>query len=278
MKNSHLKAVIVLTACLLIAASAVAQLAINTTGNEFATTQSQSGANGKTAPGAVQMCLNAQGVAIPADAAGVNCKGGGGASSNFGSTFPTSGTAIGFTDGTNMVAGKVWTPGSNATTADPAIVVVDPNVKAAVAAATIALGPAAIVSSIPVIPSSQYPGNNVAAANPITAASGNIANASAVATLPGVASKTTFITGFEITSDGAGTGACFNPTVTGTITGTLTYTYCVPTGVLLAATPLIVPFSIAIPASAANTSIVVTLPALGTGSTNATVVAHGYQL
>lgn len=58
--------------------------------------------------------------------------GGGGTSSNFGSAFPTSGTAAGFTDGTNMVAGKVRTPGSGGTTTDPAIVVVDPNVLAAV--------------------------------------------------------------------------------------------------------------------------------------------------
>ena len=172
MKNSHLKAVIVLTACLLIAASAVAQLAINTTGNEFATTQSQSGANGKTAPGAVQMCLNAQGVAIPADAAGVNCKGGGGASSNFGSTFPTSGTAIGFTDGTNMVSGKVRTPGSSATIADPAVVVVDPNVQAAVAAATIALGPVPAASSVPMTVGPALLGSYCMGANTGTIAAG----------------------------------------------------------------------------------------------------------
>ncbi len=73
MKNSSLKAVIILTACLLIVASAVAQLATNTTGNEFATQQSQSGTNGKTVLGFVRMCLNAQGVAVPADAAGANC-------------------------------------------------------------------------------------------------------------------------------------------------------------------------------------------------------------
>ncbi len=72
MKRNSLKTVIILIACLLIIASAVAQLAVNTTGNEFATQQSQSGTNGRNVLGFVQMCLNAQGIAVPADAAGVN--------------------------------------------------------------------------------------------------------------------------------------------------------------------------------------------------------------
>jgi hypothetical protein len=43
------------------------------------------------------------------------CSGSGGTSSNFGSAFPTPGTAAGFTDGTNMVAGRVVTsaPGTS---------------------------------------------------------------------------------------------------------------------------------------------------------------------
>lgn len=115
------------------------------------------------------------------------------------------------------------------------------------------------------------------AQTPITASSGNVANASAIATLAAAAGKNTYITGFQITSDGATTALCVNPTVVGAIGGTMTYTYCAPAGVLLSATPLIVPFPQPVISSAVNTAIVVTLPALGTGSTNATVVAQGYQ-
>lgn len=116
------------------------------------------------------------------------------------------------------------------------------------------------------------------AATPETAASGNVANASAAATLATTSGKTTYITGFEVTAGGATAGAVVTVTVTGTITGTLSYTFAVPTGAVLAATPLIVEFTTPIPASATNTTIVVTCPALGTGNTNATVVAHGFQL
>lgn len=115
-------------------------------------------------------------------------------------------------------------------------------------------------------------------ATSITAASGNVANASAVATLPASATKTTYITGFTVSSSGATVGSVVSVTVVGTVSTTLTYTYAAPAGVLTMGTPLVVPFPVAIPGSAVNTAIVVTLPALGGGNTNATVVAHGYQL
>ncbi len=189
--------------------------------------------------------------------------------------------------GTNTIGNVkiVDTAGTNLATVKPAStapVAADTSVVTALnpnSPGIIATGGATTALSVPVALNSQYPVNSVTTApTAITAASGNVANASAAATLAGVASKTTFITGFEITSDGASVALCVNPTVTGTVTGTLTYTYCAPAGVLVMATPLIVPFPLAIPASAVNTAIVVTLPALGTGSANATVVAHGYQL
>lgn len=127
---------------------------------------------------------------------------------------------------------------------------------------------------------SPYPWSTTAGttATPITAASGNVANASAAATLAGAASKTTYITGFVITAAGATAGACVNATITGTISTTLTFTYCVPTGAAVGASPLVVTLDTPIPASAANTAIVLTLPALGAGNTNASVNAFGYQL
>ena len=67
-------------------------------------------------------------------------------------------------------------------------------------------------------------------------------------------------------------------TVAGTITGTLSYIFTFPAGVLIAAQPLNVQFPVPIPASAVNTTIVVTLPSGGTGNTNAAAVAAGFQL
>lgn len=112
----------------------------------------------------------------------------------------------------------------------------------------------------------------------VTGASGNVAAAAAVATLPGVAAKTTYLSGFEITSAGSTAAAVVTVTVTGTITGTLSYTYATVAGVTLGNLPLLVLFDPPIPSSAVNTSIVVTLPSLGAGNTNATAVAHGYTL
>lgn len=111
----------------------------------------------------------------------------------------------------------------------------------------------------------------------LSAASGNVANASAVATLAGAASKTTYITGFVVTASGATAALVVNGTVTGLIGGTMTFTFAFPAGATVGATPLIVTLSRPIPASATNTSIVVTLPAGGAGNTNAAVTAFGFR-
>lgn len=121
---------------------------------------------------------------------------------------------------------------------------------------------------------SPYPSG----ATPLTASSGNVANAQAVATLAGTSAKTTYITGFEVTGSGATLGLPVTVTVTGLISGTMSYTYSAIAGALLENTPLAISFVPAIPASATNTSIVVTCPALGSGNTNNVSNAHGYQL
>lgn len=115
-------------------------------------------------------------------------------------------------------------------------------------------------------------------ATALTGASGNVANAAAVGTLTSAASRLAYITGFEITGAGATAGAVVSVTVTGTIGGTLTYTYTAATGATVTNEPLVVPFTTPIPASAVNTNIVVTCPALGIGNTNNTAVAHGYLI
>jgi hypothetical protein len=112
---------------------------------------------------------------------------------------------------------------------------------------------------------------------PLTAASGNVVAAPAVATLPGAPGLTTFISGFEITASGATAASCVNATVAGVVSGSLTYAFCAPAGVTAEAPPLIVNFNPPIPAASVNTAIVVTLPSLGAGNANAAVVTHGFQ-
>ena len=120
-------------------------------------------------------------------------------------------------------------------------------------------------------------GEYVAGSTPLNASSGNVAAAVATATLAGAAGVTTYLTGFEVTGAGATAGIAVTVTVTGTLGGTMSYTYTAATGATVANQPLIVEFSPAIPASAVNTSIVVSCPSLGAGNTNNTVVAHGYR-
>jgi len=117
-------------------------------------------------------------------------------------------------------------------------------------------------------------------ATPITATSGVVAAAAAVATLPGVAGKTTYISGFQCMGLGATAGSTVQVAVTGLISGTQTYLVTVPAGATLAASPypLSVAFDPPLPASAVNTAIVVTMPSLGAGNTAAVANAQGFQL
>jgi hypothetical protein len=112
---------------------------------------------------------------------------------------------------------------------------------------------------------------------PLISASGNKANASAVATLTPSATTTAYLSGFECTAAGATTGLPVVVTVAGILGGTLSYIFSFPAGALLEAVNLLVEFNPPLPASAVNTPIVVTLPAGGTGNTNAATVAHGFQ-
>lgn len=115
-------------------------------------------------------------------------------------------------------------------------------------------------------------------ATPLTNASGNVANAEAVATLAGAAGKTTYVTGLSITGSGATLGSIVLATLAGIISGTQTYPYAVAAGVLVGNQSFGLAFDPPIPASAANTAIVLTLPALGGGNTNAAVNLTGYRL
>lgn len=170
-------------------------------------------------------------------------------------------------DGTNTITVKAASTAPVVTDTSQ-VVALNPN-----SPGIITLGPSAIASSVPVIPSSQYPGNAAAAANPITASAIGTTGAT-TATLAGVASKTTFICGFTITSD-ATAALAGTATVTGTVTGTMSYIQNV--GGATAAGILSQSFAPCIPASAANTGIAINSVAAGTGG-NTAVTAWGYQL
>lgn len=110
----------------------------------------------------------------------------------------------------------------------------------------------------------------------VAASSGNVANATATATLPAVAGKTNYVTGFSITGGGATAALLVNATLTGVVGGPLNYTFGAPVGVAVAALPLVVELETPLPASAVNTAVSISLPALGAGNTNAAVNIHGY--
>jgi len=112
----------------------------------------------------------------------------------------------------------------------------------------------------------------------VTGGSGNVANGSAVATLAATPSVTNYLTGFTVTAGGATAAANVQVTVAGLLGGSRVYVFTFPTGATVAAQPLTVQYPTAIPASAANTAITVTVPASGAGGTHCAVVATGYQL
>lgn len=123
---------------------------------------------------------------------------------------------------------------------------------------------------------SPYPVNAVAS----TATSGLVSNASAVATLTGVASRTMYITGYDCHAGTATAAARVSIVVSGTITGSMTNAAFATnaTTFVPAPVPTLVHYDPPIPASAANTSIVVTMGAVGSGGATAVCNAYGYTL
>jgi hypothetical protein len=121
-------------------------------------------------------------------------------------------------------------------------------------------------------------GLNPAGATVVTSSSGNVAASAATATLAGTAGKTTYISGFYFTGGGATGASVVNGTITGLLGGTATFNIPVPAGATAGVVPLYIDYNPPLPASAVNTSIVVSVPSLGAGNTNAAVSAWGYQI
>lgn len=123
-----------------------------------------------------------------------------------------------------------------------------------------------------------YPTGAAAGATVLQSSSGNVAAAAATATLAGAASQTTYLSGLLITGSGATAGSVVNATVTGLIGGTMTINVPVATGATVGNFPIYLDFNPPLPASAANTSIVVSVPSLGAGNTNSAASAWGYRI
>lgn len=128
------------------------------------------------------------------------------------------------------------------------------------------------------LPTSPAAGGLPPGAASVMVSSGNVANGSAAAALPAVASKTNYCTGIQVTASGATTGLPVTVTLAGILGGTLSFTFTFPAGVLVPATPLNIQFHAPIPASAVNTAITLTVPAGGAGNTNTTANIQGYVL
>lgn len=127
--------------------------------------------------------------------------------------------------------------------------------------------------------SAPYPaGADGGTATPVTAGSGNVANGAAVATIPAVAGKTAYISGFDIEGAGATAALIVNPTLAGIISGTKTFVYGAVAGAALMNQPLSVRFCPPIPASAVNTAITLTCPALGAGALFNAANAYGFYI
>ena len=113
----------------------------------------------------------------------------------------------------------------------------------------------------------------------VVSSSGNVAAASAIATLASPAdNKKNYVTGFMITSAGATAGVAVVGTITGLLGGTISFVYSAPTGAAVGSTPYILSFPIPVPAATGATAIVLTLPSLGLGNTNAAVTLFGFTL
>ena len=133
----------------------------------------------------------------------------------------------------------------------------------------------AIVGVVSVSAQHLPPMSQTATPTPVSASSGNVANATATATIAAVVDRTNYLCGVVFGPGFATAGASVAATITGLTGGTLTMTANAGPSF---APPVTVPFTTCLRASAANTAITASMPALGAGNTNASVSAWGYQL
>lgn len=114
-------------------------------------------------------------------------------------------------------------------------------------------------------------------AKALMATSGSVSNATAQATLPLSLGSTVYITGFDVTAQGATTTNGVVVTVAGTHNN-MQYLFWVPGNINVSCEPLSIRYHPPIPANDTASSITVTVPALGAGSANCIVTAYGFYV
>lgn len=110
---------------------------------------------------------------------------------------------------------------------------------------------------------------------PIVASSGVVASNDAVATIPAVAEKQAYLTGFRVSGLGATAALAVTVSVAGVAEDDLEFAYVAAEGATVQNEDLIVAFPYPIPALDAETDIVITCPDLGAGNTHNSVTAFG---
>lgn len=127
----------------------------------------------------------------------------------------------------------------------------------------------------------SHPAPPGAAGTPSTAVTNSVSSGGAAAanvTLAAQASKTNYVTGFQVTGGGATAASIITVTLTGLISGTATYFIAVPAGVTLGITPLVVTFPTPMPASGTNVALVLNVPSFGTGNTASASSIQGFYM
>jgi hypothetical protein len=95
--------------------------------------------------------------------------------------------------------------------------------------------------------------------------------------LAAAAGKTTYISGFTITGNGATAASVVTAVLSNTVVGNMSFKIPVPAGVGLSINPLVVQFVPAIPANAQNTQIILNVPAFGAGNTDMAATLNGWR-
>ncbi len=161
----------------------------------------------------------------------------------------------------NVTGGSLTSAGNVTVTATPAnMTVLDATVAAAITAASLTPSQIRLLGTT------------------IGGDSGNLANTTGNATLAATGGKTTYLNDVMITAAGATTALAVTGNITGLLGGTKHFTFVFPAGNATAAQPFVFSPPQPLPASAANTTIVVNLPASGAGGLFATVTVDGFQL
>jgi len=105
---------------------------------------------------------------------------------------------------------------------------------------------------------------------------GTAAAAVLTLTIPAIAGKTAYLTGFIITGGGATAASLVTGTITGINGGTHSHIIAVPAGATAGITPITRDYNRPQPASAVNTAIVLSIPSFGAGNTAVAAIIRGY--